>query len=723
MKAIWKAIITLSVVTAVAASVGSYAYLSHALANTEPEVSGGEDYMEASNGTYTLKLDRSTLHFTVSSASHTWDSGSIDPSDESITSLREAFLVSPATIYSLSPTGGETSFSMFDSGHAPSTTVRLSSEPNGIRARISVIDGKRAAPSLSMTFNIHYLLEQDGLTLRIDGIEENPESTNKLSRIALYPGFGSSYKLNPGYMLIPDGSGAIIDLSKKTDAQSALQLSTYGKDFAVNSSKRSYYAAEQLSLPMFGIAGEESSLMAVVESGQEYSELNAKVMGMADDYNCAYFRFLFRDVVYQYQGMDQFKTVPQEVMNSFEPCVHYKLYDSALSYGEYASEYRSYLQGKNLLPKSSSSAKLRLDFLMADSKKALFGEDLVKMTSADDVRNIVNELYSTGNRYEVSLRGYTAGGLSHSYPYSLPVDGAIGGNNGVRALVSDLHDKGISTNLQVDMLRSLEGKGASGNDLALNVSQKQVTTNDYVNGTSNEFQRLVPSKTVSLMKEYERRAGELGVDGFDFQSLGFDLYSTFFHEVNTRSQSKKAYIDAASAFELRRHMRKPNLYMLPYCEGYLDAPIGCSSFLIETESIPFLSMLLSGKVNLYSSPVNLNYLGQKQLLQMIDYGVCPSYLLTKEETMLLIDSPTSSFVHTSEYSLWKDDMTAAYSFVIDTLKQVDGATFSSREQISKDVYRNCYSNGKDIIVNYGSTPYEIGGKEVPSLGSAVIDHE
>lgn len=723
MKAIWKAIITMSLVAAVAASVGSYAYLSRASKGDDPEISGGEDNMEVSYGRFTLKLDRSTLHFTVSSDSHTWDSGSIDPGDEAITSLREAFLVSPATIYSLSPTGGETSFSMFDTGHAPTTTIRLSSEPNGIRARIGVVDGKRAAPSLSLTFNIHYILNQDGLTLKVDGIEENPESTNKLSRIALYPGFGSSYKLNSGYMLIPDGSGAIIDLSKKTDAQSALQLSTYGKDFAVNASKRSYYAAEQLALPMYGIAGEDSSMMAMVESGQEYSELNAKVMGMADDYNCAYFRFLFRDVIYQYQGMDQFKTVPQAEMNSFEPSVHYKLYDSPLSYSEYASEYRQYLQGKNLLPKSSSSAKLRLDFLMADSKKALFGEDLVKMTSADDVKSIVDELSNEGNRYEVSLRGYTAGGLSHSYPYSLPVDGALGGNNGVRALISDLHDKGISTNLQVDMLRSLEGKGASGNDLALNVSQKQVTTNDYVNGTSNEFQRLVPSKTASLMKEYERRAGELGADGFDFQSLGFDLYSTFFHEVNTRSQSKKAYVEAISSFGLGRHMRKPNLYMLPYCDGYLDAPVACSSFLIETESIPFLSMLLSGKVNLYSSPINLNYLGQEQLLKMVDYGVCPSYLLTKEETMLLIDSPTSSFVHTSEYDLWKDDVAAAYRFVIETLKQVDGATFSSREQISQNVFRNCYSNGKDIIVNYGDSPYAIGGKEVPSLGSAVIDHE
>ena len=723
MKAIWKALIGLFCVTGVAVSIGSYAYLSSAAIDKGSVILDEGDDMEISNGRFTFKVEKSSLRFTLSSSTRSWDSGSIDESDETITSLREAFLISPVTVYALSPTGGESSFSMWDEGHRESTRVSLYGEGDGLVAKVSMIDGRRASPNLSLSFNLHYALHDDGLSISVDSIQEK-EGSNKLSRLVIYPGFGSSYKQNDGYILVPDGSGAIIDLSKPSDAQSALQLTTYGKDFAVNSSKRSYYSAEQLAFPMYGIASENSSLMAMVEGGEEYSELNAKVAGMVDNYNCAYFRFLFRDVVYQYQGLDTFKTVPQEEMNSFAPSIRYQLYDEKLDYGEYAGEYRGYLLGKGLLSNAlSADPKLHLDFLMADAKKALFGEELVPVSNAEEVGEMMDELATLGNEFDVSLRGFTAGGLGHSYPYAFPVEGAIGGNNGIRELTSSLHQQGIATHLDVDLLRSVEGKGASGNDLALNVSQKKVTTNDYVNGTSSEFLRVVPSKTASLLQEYEKKAEELGIDGFDFASIGFDLFSTFFHEVNTRSQSKAIYEEAISLFGLKKHMRKPNLYMLRHCDAYLEASIGSSSFLIESESIPFVPMLLSGRMNLYSAPVNLNYLGKKQLLQMVDYGICPSYLLTKAETMELLDCEASSYVHSSEFDLWKEDVKSAYQMVINTLKQVKGALFSSREQIAPSVYRDVYSNGKDIIVNYGTDPYIVGTTEVPSLGSAVVEHE
>ena len=718
MKILTKLIILASIALPVGASAtvaGVKMYQNNLTTENNIDIDG--DYYVLSNDDYTLRLNCTDLKFTIAKGTVTWNSGEIKDEDrEEITSLREAFLTSPVTIYSYNSSGGESSFSLFDTNHP--VTPRIIVKENKITAKISVTDGRKAEPTLKLSFSINYSLQKDGLEISITDIVEE-EAKNTLSKMAIYPGFGMSHKLTPnGYFLIPDGSGALVDLSVPTHGQSAIQLRTYGNDMGISTIGRNYYSPEQLSMPMYAIYDNEKALMTTVESGQEYSELNSKVAGMIDDYNCSYFRFIFKDTTYQYMGISETnrKAVPQKTTNQFNPVLHYHLYDEKLEYYDLAKKYRSYLLDNHLLnEQKNNDISLKLEFLMAENKKALFGKETINMTSTSYIKDKIKDLLSVGNDLSVSLRGYSSGGYGGSYPYSFPVSSS----NEYSSLGKYLSDNGVDLNYTVDVVRSFSKD--HGSKLAMNMSQKLISSSDYVNGTNSSFYRLNPGESVSLVKNYSQKIKSSHGQGIDFTSLGFDLFSTYYHEENTRTSSIEKLTDGLKDLEIKANMRKPNLYMFPYVKSYLDAPTSSSGYMMESESIPFLSMVLSGYKSFYSSPINLNYLGEKQLLEMIDYNIYPSYLLTEKDTTKLIDSPTSSYIYSSVYDVWKEDIINSYNKVINTLKQVSGASFVKRELIDNRVYKNSYDNGKYIVINYSANPVVVNGREVKGLSSEVFE--
>ena len=666
-------------------------------------------------GDLSMTLNRKNLHFTITKGGQTFSSGETRDDDEEITSLRAGFLESAASLTALNSTAGESTFALFDGNHAAVTKVNVEELDGGLVAHVTTEDGRKNAPSLSLGFDIEYRLEKDGFSIALTNIEDKG-SQNVLSAITLYPGFDMSYGHCEQTYLIPDGSGALIDVSSPSHARSALSMRTYGRDIGISPTSRSFTSSEQLAWPMFGRYGGGKSFLVTVEEGQEYSELNAKVAGMSDNYNTAYFRFILRDTTYQYFGLSESskKPMPQANPNEFTPRLHYHLYDEDMDYAGLAKKYQTYLEEKGLLTKQDVAAKMRLEFLMGDSKKALFGKDYVPMASARFVQEKVLALADKRSEICVDFKGYTAGGYDESYPDTFPVDGRIGDLSTVAARLSEV---GVDVGYRVDTLRSFS---SSRGDLARNASQKLISTSDYVDGSGSTFYRLSNSGTRRVIDALPGSLNGLHAKGASFTSIGFDLYSTHYQDVATRSSAIKSYQDALAAFPLKRSIRKPNLYMLPYADEVLDAIPSSSNFLIETESVPFQSLVLSGYKPMYAPALNLYELGSAGVLKLIDYNLLPTYLLTESTAMDLIDSPASSYLYSSKYDVWEEELKETYDQVVNTLKQVQGEKFVSRTRLASGLYVNEYESGTRIVINYSSDAHNYLGHEIAPSSSEVI---
>lgn len=680
-------------------------------------------YVVSSNG-YTLNVDPETLYFEVSKGDQVWNSGAVNPDDDNLRDARESFIVSPITIGFMTSNGSENYFSMFDRQHRNLTEITFNEEETGFSADIQLLDGNARNRRLDVTLTLHVNIVEDGLNIYVDNIVENTETTNRLSYLNIYPGFEASYGLIDGYALIPDGSGALIDYSVPTNATRLLTLTTYDADSGIRKTSRKSTSSDIYSLPMYGLNNGNKSTLVTLESGAEYSSFNSKSAGITDDYNLNYFTFIFREIYHRFSGISEssFSIVPMENAKEFIPSLTYHLYDEKLSYGSFAQKYRDYLLDNNLLTAAQDlESNLRLEFMMSESKSALFGREVVVMSDVNFVKDVVNELVDTQNmKLDVSMLGYKSGGMTNSYPNNFPVEGRTGGENGYRDLGSYLEGKNIDYTFSADYVRSFEESGISNYDLAMNMSEKYIEISDYHPGNELVFNLLTLNKTRDLINDDVDYIKGINGKGVDFLSIGNSLYSSNYNQVFTRTDAVKFYQDTLNNLDYEVNLRKPNLYLYNNFTNYLEAPTSNSGFLMETESIPFLSMVLSGYKNLYSSALNLNYLGQSQILGLIDYNINPTYLVTEESAINLFQT-SSEYIFSSMYSDWKEEIINTYQMVNSVLREVSGAEFLSRTKIEgHNAYANTYNNNKTIVVNYENSPVSYEGHEVAALSSEVF---
>lgn len=126
-----------------------------------------------------------------------------------------------------------------------------------------------------------------------------------LKSVTFMPFLGSSYGADiDGYMLIPDGTGALIRFLEPANYVSTYAARVYGPDAGVENYSYGGYAyikeESQAFMPIYGIvhgAG-QNGFLAVVESGAEYASIVATPALTNNPYNWAAARFEYRPEVY-----------------------------------------------------------------------------------------------------------------------------------------------------------------------------------------------------------------------------------------------------------------------------------------------------------------------------------------------------------------------------------------------------------------------------------------
>lgn len=195
-----------------------------ALATQLPQ-SAADDGDTAQN-TYTveadgtaLTVDTKTLNFSATRGGRTWYSGKRDSENDGLNSLWVNKLTDAVTI----------GYKMMGTGNTRERTINMLKPKINFKERADGFDANINCRDISISFKFELRIKGNKLQVRIpyDSIREDDPEETKLEYLIVYPFFDSSYSLVDGQILLPDGSGAVIDLSAPTAAKQAYSARVY----------------------------------------------------------------------------------------------------------------------------------------------------------------------------------------------------------------------------------------------------------------------------------------------------------------------------------------------------------------------------------------------------------------------------------------------------------------------------------------------------------------
>lgn len=670
------------------------------------------------NSNFKLYLNEETLGIKVENKStgHIWNS-TIDVEEEGLNQVWQGIAESAVTVEFMNEKGKIERLSVSNS--KPSIKINIGKD--GFIANVN-FKGK------GIQFDLKVTLTDDSLNVFIDdeSIKEEKEKV-QLQAIYLYPFMGATRGQDTsGYMFVPDGSGGLVRLDEKNTIITEPYVNKiYGNDYGIKGivdSDIKMNELEKIKYPVFGITHNvnENAFVAIVESGAEYGEINAYPSGITTEYNWITSKFIFRDSYFQPtnkkgDGM----VVNQKARNNFDISVTYNfLNGDDANYVGMAKKYRNYLINNGILTKEEKSKgdiPLKLEYLMSENQKDILGRKLVEMTTVEDIRNHLAILNEMGiSNFEIVARGWTNGGIGGASMNHSSFENKVGSKSEWKKLINELSEKNIDVYMYTDYLKAFDNtKGISrAKDSAQTISEQVIS--------DRGFNYVAPITTNSFFNKEQEKFEKNNISNIAIDSLGNNLYSNYNKKnLTTRTEAIELYETMLAESKTNNALYNPNDYLWKYSDSYYGIPMSTSNYSLITDNVPFLQIVLKGYMESFVSELNFTAGSDEILLQMIDYGVYPSFYLTEEDSVKLINT-SSNWLYTSKFEIWKDEISRQYNILNSALSNVEGESIEQRNILADGVVEVVYSNDIKIVVNYNDSNYEGNGIEVNAKDFKVI---
>ncbi len=549
-----------------------------------------------------------------------------------------------------------------------------------------------------------------------------------------------------GYAFVPDGSGALIRFRDNSVSFQEYSGDVYGKDV----SQGEYYYEELTDaiplknpvMPVFGVAygDNQAAFVAYADEGDEYMNIICTPEENMTNYTWTSPKFVYNlkyHQVYNKAGDGYFSLM--EEPNVFDINMTYSFLSGdgtgstyAANYVGMALTYREHLIEQGILTGQEAGEgdiPLRLDFVMSDAKSSVVGMENVVTTTTDDVEEIITDVMEQGiQNINVGLSGWQKKGLSFAKPYTQKYSSKIGTKKDFNQLLSDFAAKNVDISLQQDYVTINKEMLSYYNTAVEHVNSWYAYVDKSwlmpASAPVYQFGFARPQKSAEwLSEQYKNAKGS--ASSMTITGLGDILTGDYSgKEHTTVSDAIALYQDTFSGIEdMKLNLKTPGKYLWQYTDRYLQAPVGHSQYIFETDAVPFLQLVLSGTMEVYAPYANFSFYTQKDILKMIDYNLSPSFVLTKEPSYLLADT-VSADMYSTEYTLYSDLIQDIYSQVNGALKQVSGYNWVDRQVREDGVIVNKYQNGsqtKEIIINYTEDEITVDGVKVSPLSAVVAD--
>ena len=592
---------------------------------------------------------------------------------------------------------------------------------------------------LGVSFDVTVTLKDNRLQLSVDEASITEGDAFHLKSLTFLPYLGSGYgDRRDGYLFVPDGSGALIRFQEPTNYTAAFDKKVYGKDLAIDvltdpSDLQAYrpndYIVEdpQILMPVYGVVhgAYQNAFFGVIDSGAEYASIVANPAAPNNPYNWAAVRFEFRQ---KYNLSTNRKEgtgaiVPQEHRNELSPSLSLYLLDGEeANYDGMAVFYRGLLEDAGTLPgtvDASSELPLRLEVLGAGLRDEFLGKSLRIFTKAEDAQEMVRRLAADGiTNLSLVFQSYTKNDEAGN-----PLLNKLGNKQDFADLSELVTSQGgrfywyldpLSAN--VDQINTRSEAANTLSNLVIRIGRE----NGSLMYRDTYFYRLSEAEE-RVRKALERRY-YADSPVFAVDQLSCRLYGDYTTgKETTRSQNLASFISLTQGLADGGTipLYQPNQYLWQFASEFYNVPLASSQYLFETDTVPFLQIVLSGHVELFGMPLNTGTYSDERLLRMIEYGVAPSFTVTECPSEDLYKTTQEDYFSTN-FNDWETFIRDSYATVQQALQPVRGRAMVSHRALADGFILVTYDNGVKVYVNYTGDVMTDGGVTVEPNSYRVV---
>ncbi|MHB1483744.1 MAG: DUF5696 domain-containing protein [Saccharofermentanales bacterium] len=577
--------------------------------------------------------------------------------------------------------------------------------------------------SVYFTLSVEYTLDNSDLVVNVhkDSIRYD-DTIFKLTGLSLLPFFGAAGTGDSGYLFVPDGSGALINLNNgKLNVPSYKKL-IYGKDVSLNPKNLD---DSQIYLPVYGIKQNDQAFLAIIEKGDASCVINADISGRENSYN--YIKPSFNllnsgqstSPLLAAGGLTYYQEKP---LQSDLQIRYMLLTGTKANYTDMARGYQKYLLDNSLLHKQSFDDKIPLyiDAIGAITYNATFlGIPYISelaLTSYSQAKDILAELESKGVG-EISLQ-YTAWcnkGIDSTVSDKADLVGNLGKSKDFAVLAEYTESKNIDFFPDVNfaytkesgLYRFIYEKTQAARFLDDQAAFARIYSKSMPRQSSGSSNVIIsPHYYGEMLDKFTESYNRFGISGLGMNSLGTDLNADY-RKGSTIDRQMAEEIIRKQLSDLRGSDYKlsvsgANAYTLEGASFVNNIPVSSNENYLFDYSIPFYQIVLHGIIPYSGEPVNLSSDYDTNVLKLIETGTIPAFQWMYADNSVL--KYTDANYYGTNYALWIDQAVDLYNEVNTALADCQTSSITRHNVLAKGLYMTEYSNGFRVYVNYNDNP-------------------
>lgn len=506
-----------------------------------------------------------------------------------------------------------------------------------------------------------------------------------------------------GYTFIPDGSGALYQLSRSVTRSTRV----YGEDYALLADIAGYHTTP-MRMPVFGQvqtvtapdgSTESSGYLAIIEEGDTLASLE---MNHSTQYYASVIpTFITRQrdtsksnwtVYASRRYLDDYKL--RYIILSDDD----KARDAALgSYYEcswmgMAYAYRDYLDAQNngfeRLTSDDVATTIPLyieTFGCMDTVRKIMSIPVtvsVSLTSFEDIEKMYDYLIGENvTNVKFKMTGYANGGLKSEVPYKLKWESSVGGKSGFKDLLdyaADHPELGIFPDFDF-VYTSGSGTSVNMKKYAARTVDNRYTSKRVYSVTQqtliSHFQMVLSPATFShFYEKLESKYAKYENMAISLSTMGSDLNSSFDEEKSSlREDSKNYTIEALAYFSDKGYdimVNGGNAYTWNYADYILDVPLDSNRYNNEYSAVPFMGVVLHGYVEFAGTALNMEGNLAYAMLKAMESGAGVYFIISYANTELLKEDELLSQNYSVRYDIWRSRLVEIYQELNSVLADV-----------------------------------------------------